>query len=187
MKAALHAFHYIHSTHDYGISSTSDNIGEMNSVTHFPPSSDLEAYQDALPPKHANLLTHSSYSDASCWGSQHGNAVANGTLLLLLKFRSMSGGIVFNNEGPLSWLAECQECTSLSSCKAKIWATNSTSKKAVNFHNLCWSVLESGVPLSDVNKATTIYNGNDTFVRWSHNMTSKAVHHIELRKNSICK
>jgi hypothetical protein len=107
MKVVLHALHYIHSTHDYGISFTSDNIGEMHSFMHFPPSSDMEVYWDALPLKHANLLALLSYSNA-CWGSQIENAIANGTLLPLFKFCSMSSGIVFKNGGPLGWLAECQ-------------------------------------------------------------------------------
>jgi hypothetical protein len=114
--------------HDYRFFFTSDNIGEMHSFIHSPPSSDVEAYRDALAPKHANLLTLLSYSDA-CWGSQIGNAIAYGTLLPLFKFRIMSGGIVFKNGGPLGWVAEHHERTSLSSCKAGIQATNSTSKK----------------------------------------------------------
>jgi len=43
MKAALYALHYIHSTHDYGISFTSDSVAPMHSYIHFPPSSDVEA------------------------------------------------------------------------------------------------------------------------------------------------
>jgi hypothetical protein len=54
----------------------------------------MEAYWDALPPKHADLSTLLSYSNA-CWGSQIGHDVANCTPLPLLKFHSMSGGIVF--------------------------------------------------------------------------------------------
>ncbi len=46
MTADLNALHYTHSTHDYGISFTSDNIGEMHSFIHFPLSSDVRAYQD---------------------------------------------------------------------------------------------------------------------------------------------
>jgi hypothetical protein len=49
MKAALYALHYIHSTHNYGISFTSDNIGLMHSFIHYPPSTDVEAYRDANP------------------------------------------------------------------------------------------------------------------------------------------
>ena len=68
MKAALYALHYIHSTHDYGISFTSDSVAPMHSYIHFPPSTDVEAYTNALPPTLTNSSTLSSYSDA-CWGS----------------------------------------------------------------------------------------------------------------------
>jgi hypothetical protein len=51
MKAALHALHYIHSTHDYGISFTSKSVVPMHSYIHYPHSTDVEAYQDATPPK----------------------------------------------------------------------------------------------------------------------------------------
>ena len=110
MKAALYTLHYIHATHDYGISFTSDNVGPMHSFIHYPPGTDVEAYNDAHPPKYNshNLSSLSSYSDA-CWGLQIGNAVADGTLLPLFKFRSMSGRIVFKNGGPLGWLCKRQE------------------------------------------------------------------------------
>jgi hypothetical protein len=94
MKAALYALHFIHSTHDYRISFTSDSVAPMHSYIHFPPPTNVEAYTNALPPTLTNSSTLSSYSDA-CWGLQIGNAVADGTLLPLFKFRSMSGGIIF--------------------------------------------------------------------------------------------
>ena len=184
MKAALYALHYIHSTHDYGISFTSDSVAPMHCYIHFPPSTDVEAYTDALPPTPTTSSTLSSYSDA-CWGSQIGNAVADGTLLPLFKFRSMSGGIVFRNGGPVGWLGERQEQTSLSSCEAEIRATNATSKKVVDFRNLCQSMVDSGHNLSDVDSPTLLFNDNDACVRWSYNMTSKAARHIELRENSV--
>jgi hypothetical protein len=34
--------------------------------------------------------------------------------------------------------------------------------------------------------ATTFYNDNDACIRWSHHMTLKAAHRIELHKISIC-
>jgi hypothetical protein len=119
MKAALHVLHYVHSTHDYGISFTSTSIAPMHSYIHYPHTTDVEAYRDAIPPQSHNSSGLSSYSDA-CWGSQIGNAVAKGTLLPLFKFRSMSGGIVFKNGGPLGWLSERQDRTSLSSCEVEI-------------------------------------------------------------------
>jgi len=94
MKAALYVLHYIHSTHDYGISFTSEDTAPMHSYVHSPPSSNVEAYDDAIPPKLGSSNTISAYSDA-CWGSQLGSSVADGTLLLLFKFWSMNGGIVF--------------------------------------------------------------------------------------------
>ena len=163
MKAALYALHYIHSTFDYGISFTSENIAPMHSYIHYPASLDVEAYRDAIPPKPHDSSTLTSYSDA-CWGSQIGNAVAEGTLLPLFKFRSMSGGIVFKNGSPLDWLGERQDRTSLSSCEAEIWATSATSKKVVDFRNLSLSFTESGFPISDIEEPTVLFNDNEACV-----------------------
>jgi hypothetical protein len=66
----------------------------MHSFIHFPTSTDNKVYNDAIPPKPVNSSTLLAYSDA-CWGSQIGSAVNDGTLLPLLKFRSMNGGIIF--------------------------------------------------------------------------------------------
>jgi hypothetical protein len=63
---------------------------------------------------------------------QTGSAVSDGTLLPLFKFRSIRGGIVFKNGGPLGWISERQERTS-----AEINATSATSKKVVDSSNLC--------------------------------------------------
>jgi hypothetical protein len=184
MKAALYVLHYIHSTHDFGISFTSNDTAPMHSYVHFPPSSDTEAYDDAVPPKLSSSNTISAYSDA-CWGSQLGSSVADGTLLPLFKFRSMNGGIIFKNGGPLGWLGERQDRTSLSSCEAEIRATNATSKKVVDFRNLSRSVSDAGYVIPDVDAPTFLFNDNEACVRWSHNMTSKAARHIELRENSV--
>jgi hypothetical protein len=97
----------------------------------------------------------------------------------------MSGGIVFRNGGPLGWLSERQERTSLSSCEAEIRATNATSKKVVAFRHLCTSMCKAGHSLSDATQPTLLYNDNDACVKWSHNMTSKSARHIELRENSV--
>jgi hypothetical protein len=50
MKAALYILHYIHSTHDYSISFTLDNVAPMHSYVHYPPEMDAEAYHDVVPP-----------------------------------------------------------------------------------------------------------------------------------------
>ncbi len=184
MKAALYTLHYIHSTHDYGISFSSDDVAPMHSFIHFPPFTNFEAYKDAVPPKPVKSSTLSAYSDA-CWGSQIGSAVADGTLLLLFKFCSMNGGIIFCNGGPVGWIDDHQERTSLSSCETEIWATNATSKKVVDFCNLCRSISVSGHILSDISQPTLLYNDNYACVRWLYNMTSEAACHIELWENSV--
>jgi hypothetical protein len=99
----------------------------------------------------------------------------------------MNGGIIFKNGGPIGWLARRQERTSLSSFEAKICATNVTSKKVVDFRNLSCSVLDSSHFLPDINSPTILYNDSNACVKWSHNLTSKAAWHIELRKSSVRK
>jgi hypothetical protein len=185
-KAALYALHYIHSTHDYGIFFMSDAVAPMHSNIHFPPLTDVEAYTNALPLTLTNSSTLSSYGDA-CWGSQIGYAVADGTLLPLFKFRSMTGGIIFQTGGPVGWLGERQDRTSLSSCEAEIRATNATSKKVVDFRSVCQSMVESEHDIADVTSPTPLFNDNNACVRWSYKMTSKAARHIELQENSVCK
>jgi hypothetical protein len=172
--------------HDYGISFSSEDIAPMRSFIHFPPSTNVEAYKDTVPPKPVNSSTLSAYSDA-CWDSQIGSAVANSTLLPLFKFHSMNGGIIFYNGGSVGWIGKDQELTPLSSCEVEIRATNTnaTSKKAVDFCNLCQSISDSGNILSDISQRTLLYNDIYACVRWSYNMTSRAACHIELQENSV--
>jgi hypothetical protein len=184
MKSALYALHYIHSTYDHGISFTSKDMAPMHSYIHYPPSTDVEAYTNAIPPKPSTTCTISAYSD-SCRGSQIGNAVAVGTLLSLFKFWSMNSGIIFKNGGPIEWLGKRQECTSLSYCEGEIWATNAMLKKVMDFRNLSRSVSKSGHTINGLSSSMVLYNDKDACVKWSHNMTSKAAHHIELHENSM--
>jgi hypothetical protein len=169
------------------MSFTSKDLAPMSCFIHYPPSTDVEAYTDVIPPTAATFSTLSSYSDA-CWGSQIGSVVADGTLLPLFKFQSMSGGIDFKNVRPLGWLGNCQECTELSSCEAEIHATRATSPKVVNFRNLCRSSLSaSKVNFTEINAPAVLYNDNDAsvWVWWSPNMPSKAAHHIQLCENAV--
>jgi hypothetical protein len=184
MKSALNALHYIHSTFNYGITFTSKDMAPMHSYIHYPPSTDVEAYTNAIPPKPTTTQTLITYSNA-CWGSQIGNMVAEGTLLPLFKFWSMNGGIFFKNGGSIGWLGKYQERTSLSSCKAEIWATNATSKKVVDFRNLSPSVSDSSHSIEGFSSPMLFYNDDDACIKWLHNMTMKPARHIELHENSI--
>ena len=162
MKAALYILHYIHSSHDYGISFTSDKVNPKHSYIHYPPATDVEAYNDALPPSHGRSNTLSAYSNA-CWDLQLGSVIADGTLLPLFMFCSMSGGIIFRSGGPLSWLGERQARMSLSSCKAKICATCAMSKKIVDLCNLARSISHAGLPVTDIFSPMVLHtNGRTT-------------------------
>jgi hypothetical protein len=94
----------------------------------------------------------------------------------------MNEGIVLQNGGPVGWIGNQQEWTSLSSCEADIWATSATSKKVVGLRDLCQSITNSGHNLSNISQPALLYNDNYACIKWSYNMTSKAAHHIELRE-----
>ena len=115
MKVGLYVLHYIHSPHNYGISFTSDDTAPMHSYVHYLPSSDTEAYEDAIPPKLGFSNQLSACSDA-CWGSQLGSSVADGTILPLFKFRSMNRRIVFKNGGIWVGLANVRSVLSRHEC-----------------------------------------------------------------------
>jgi hypothetical protein len=171
-NAALYALHYIHLAINYGIMFTSTKRGPLHTYMLFPASSDTEAYTDAIPPskdQHHHLTT---YSDAS-WGSQLGNGVRKGIQLPLFKFCSMSGTIVMQSGGPLTWKNDRQERTALSSCKAKIRATNMGACLTVNTSNMISSLSDLGYPIDDTTLPTPLYNDNDACVKWCHNMTPK--------------
>jgi hypothetical protein len=184
MKAALHALHYIHSTHDFGKHFTSSATDPVHTFVHFPDSSDVEAYTDAKPPSLSHQSPLTSYSNAH-WGSQIGLAVRDGTLLSLFKCRSMSGGIIFCQGGPIAWTAVCQERTSLSSCEAEIRVTNEVSKMLMGISHLANNVWKNGYDIVDMAEASPLYNDNESCVKWSHNMTTKQICYMEMRENAV--
>jgi hypothetical protein len=114
-----------------------------------------------------------------------GSAVRDGTLLPLFKCRSMSGGIIFCQGGPVAWIAVRQERTSLSSCEAEIRATNEVSKLLMGIRNLAESVRASRFDITDTTAASPLYNDNESCVCWSHNMTTKQIRHMEMRDNAV--
>jgi hypothetical protein len=124
-----------------------------------------------------------TYSDA-CWGSQIGNAIREGIQLPLFKFCSMSGAIIFRSGGLITWKTEHQDCTSLSSCDAKIHATNMGSHLTINIRNMILHLALLGYPINDATMATPLYNDNDACMQWCHNLTTKRNPHIEHRKNA---
>ncbi len=184
MRAALHVLHYIHSMHNFGIHFTSSSTDPVHTFVHFPDSSDVEAYTDAKPPSPSHQFPLTTYSNA-CWGSQIGSAVRDGTLLPLFKIQSMSGGIIFRQGGPVGWTAVRQERTSLSSCEAEIRATNEVSKLLMGIRHLADAVREGGHNIADTTVASPLYNDNESCVKWSHNMPTKQICHMEMRENAV--
>ncbi len=83
----------------------------------------------------------------------------------MLKFQSMNSSVVFENSGPIGWLGERQEQTSLSLCEAKIWATNTTSKQVVDFWNLSHSISDNCHTLNNIYSPTILYNDNDACIK----------------------
>ena len=119
MKAALYILHYIHSTHDYGISFSSRAQESTHMYLYHPDESDTEAFSDAVPHNEGREHHLTTYS-GTCWGSQIGNAVCAGTMFPLFKFHNISGTILYHMGGHIAWKAVHQEHTSLYSCDAKI-------------------------------------------------------------------
>ena len=66
MKAALYALHYIYSTYDCGISIMSEAVVPMHSDIYHPSPTDVEAYEDAIPPMPSTSPMLLAYSNA-CW------------------------------------------------------------------------------------------------------------------------
>ena len=184
MRAALHVLHYIHLTQNFGINFTSSSTDPVHMFIHFPDSFDVKAYTDAKPPSPSHQSPLTAYSNA-CWGSQIGLAIHDGTLLLLFKCRSMSGGITFCQGGPITWTAVCQECTPLSSCEAEIRATNEVSKSLMSIRHLADALREGGHNIDDTTTASPLYYDNESCVKWSHNMITKQIRHIEMRDNAV--
>ena len=97
----------------------------------------------------------------------------------------MSGGIIFHQGGPVAWIAVRQERTLLSSCEAEICATNEVSKLLMSICNLAKSVHNSGLDIPDTTVTSPLYNDNESCVRWSHNINTKQICHMEMRENAV--
>ena len=173
--------HYIHSTHDQGITFSSRQGKSIHTFLHQPDTSNVEAYDDATHPAPGRREHLTTYSDA-CWGSQIGNSVKAGTLLPLWKFCSMSGAIVFRLGGPIAWKAIRQEQTSLSSCEAEIYATSKGATLSVDVRNLATNFSQTSKSLPDATTPTKVYNDNMSCVNWANNLTTKGIRHIQLRE-----
>lgn len=65
-------------THEYGIVFTFEAKLPMHAYLHQPHETDLEVFEDSLPPTPEQSHQLTTYTDAN-WGSQLGNTVRKGT------------------------------------------------------------------------------------------------------------
>ena len=97
----------------------------------------------------------------------------------------MSGGIIFHQGGPIALIVVRQDRTLLSLCEAEICAMNEVSKLLMGIHNLAKSVRNSDFATPDTTAASPLYNDNESCVRWSYNMTTQQICHVEMRENAL--
>jgi hypothetical protein len=132
----------LYSTSDYGICFHSFANPNIQAFNHFPHHHDNEAYSDATPPAPADCHKLTAYSDA-CWGGQFGNAIPDGTLVELFKFRSLSGYLICCAGGPIASKAIRQNQTASSLCVAEINATHECINDLLSIKN---RALNLGMP-----------------------------------------
>jgi hypothetical protein len=101
--------------------------------------------------------------------------VREGIQLPMFKFCSMSSAIVMWSGWPLSWKADHQDRTSLSSCKAEIRATNTKCHLAANIRNMISSLSSLGYPITNAEVPNPLYNDTHACIKWCHNMMTKAI------------
>ncbi len=165
LNAALHVVRYLASTLDHGITFSYDANGQLQSFLHFPLLRDL--------------LT--GFSDSN-WGPMDASkpkASSPPVERLPDSFKSVSGSIIMLSNGPVSWGAQRQDLTALSSCEAEINATNETVK----------SILELRILLRDLDlpldSLVPVYNDNQGAVDWCKGTITKKTRHIDLQENHV--
>ena len=84
------------------------------------------------------------------------------------------------DRGQISWKSIHQNCTSLSSCKAKIVATN---KCITELEHVCNHAQD--LDIQDATTCIMIYNDNDACINWSASVMNKGTKYIILHENYI--
>jgi hypothetical protein len=63
--------------------------------------------------------------------------------------------------------------------------TNEVSKLLMGIHHLADDVWTNGHNIVDMAEASSLYNDNESCIKWSHNMTTKQIRHMEMRENAV--
>ena len=84
--------------------------------------------------------------------------------------------------GPIDWMSKQQSYTARSSTEAEIGSIDDCTKTLQQFQNILQDLI-----LFEMchNGPITIYNDNSVAVQWAHNMTTKGLRYIQMRKNAV--
>jgi len=101
----------------------------------------------------------------------------------LFKSRSISGFLLWLG-GPLHWVSKRQSITARSSTEAEIYAIDECTKCIQHLSNILRDLNLFNTFTNDGNPIT-IRNDNEAAVKWSHNMTTKGLRHLQMRENAV--
>ena len=163
VASAKHVLRYLIGTSNLGIEFSPLPNPNTEAYVHFP----LGAKPVAL-------------TDAN-WGPQDQSHPDpnNPEQLDLFKSRSISGFIIFMG-GPLHWVSKRQSITARSSAEAEIYAVDECVKALQHIRHIFEDLhLDSLLPTT-----FPIFNDNDATVKWTSNLTTKGLRHIQMRENS---
>jgi hypothetical protein len=168
LDAAKYVLRYLKGTSHLGITFTSRINTSLESFVKFP-----------IDPSKLH-----PFSDAN-WGPQDASVPKPNdppTELELFKSRSISGFIIWLG-GPLHWVSKRQSITARSSTEAEIYAVDECTKCLQHISNILQDL--NLLHLLTDNRPIPIQNDNEAAVKWSHNMTTKGLRHIQMRENAV--
>ena len=97
-RSVIQVLKYSYNTCNYGISFHSNAPQYTASIHALPHHHDKEAYHDATPPAPGDCVHLTGFRN-TCWGVQFSNGIPDGIPLLLFKYRSISGFVIFRPGG----------------------------------------------------------------------------------------
>ena len=167
LSAAKNVIKYLTGTSDFGICFSTKHKKSLEAFVKFP----IEPSKIV------------GFSDAN-WGPQDASVPKPNTpevLLDLFKSRSLSGYLLWLG-GPLHWSSKRQTITARSSAEADIYATDECYKVIQHVNNII-----SDLKVSDllIQKPIKIFNDNEAAVKWSRNLTTKGLRHLQMRENAV--
>jgi Reverse transcriptase (RNA-dependent DNA polymerase). len=168
LEAAKYVLRYLKGTADLGISFTSKPQSSLESFVKFP----------------IDPTTVLPFSDAN-WGPQDASvpkATDPPQEIDLFKSRSISGFLLWLG-GPLHWVSKRQSITARSSTEAEIYAVDECTKCLQHVSNILSDL--HLLHLFTHNEPIPIRNDNEAAVKWSHNMTTRGLRHIQMRENAV--